>query len=303
MKHAKIAIIGGAGNVGSAVAYALMLRNLVAEIMLVDVDEQRVIGQVNDLSDALTFSRTSKIFCSGFDQAGKADIIIIAAGKAQKPEQKRSDLVRDNHSIITSIIQRMKPINEKAIIIVVTNPVDVMTMMVQDMAGIARNQIFGSGTFLDTQRLRSCIGLALGIGAQSVHAYVLGEHGDSQFVAWSNADVGGVPLASFAQLSKKTCTDLALQTKEKVYEIIAAKGATFFGVASCVSAYCENILFDQKRVLPLSCYIEKLGVCLSMPVVLGAYGIEQILDVPLDAHEQDLLKKSAEKIRELYSLI
>lgn len=302
MRHAKVAIVGGAGNVGSSIAYALMLRNLVAEVMLVDIDQRRVIGQVNDLSDALTFSRTSKIFCGSFAEAGKADIIIISAGVAQKLGEKRSQLIRENRSIISSIIKSMKPINEKAIIIVVTNPVDAITMLVQDIAQIPRNQIFGSGTFLDTQRLRSCIGLALSIGSQSVHAYVLGEHGESQFVAWSNADIAGVPLSSFSKLSRISCEEIALQTKERVYEIIEAKGATFFGVAACVSAYCENILFDQKRVLPLSCYIEKFNVCLSMPAVLGAGGIEQILEVPLNDQEQELLKKSAQRVQETYNI-
>lgn len=302
MKNAKIAIVG-AGNVGSTAAYALMLRDLVSNIMLTDIDQQRVIGQVNDLSDALSFSRTSKIYYGGLKEAGQADIVIITAGKSQKVGQKRSELAQDNAKIVRSVINEMRPITKDTIIIVVTNPVDVMTMIAQDVAGISRNHIFGSGTFLDTQRLRSCIGSAVGVAEQSVHAYVLGEHGDSQFVAWSTADIGGVPILNFPELDKAACQVMAVEAKEKVYEIIQKKGATFFGIASCITAYCENILFDQKRVLPLSCYQENLGVSLSMPAVLGARGVEQILDVPFNEQEQKLLQDSVTKVRALYRVV
>lgn len=302
MKHAKIAIVGGAGYVGSTTAYALMMRNLVSEIMLVDIDEKKCLGQVQDLADALTFSRTSSIYCARLQDAGQADIIIIAAGIAQKPGQKRAELLKINREVIISVVQSMQPIKKSAIIIMVTNPVDVLTMVAHEYASLPRHQIFGSGTFLDTHRLRACIGGILQVGQQSVHAYVLGEHGEKQFVAWSGANVGGVPLRQFKQLSPTFCEQMAAETRDRVYKIIEAKGATFFGVAACVSAYCENILFDLKRVVPLSCYIEKLGVCLSIPAVLGAHGVENILDVPLNADEQKLLHEAAASVRRDYQM-
>lgn len=300
MKHAKISIIG-AGNVGATVAYALMMRDLVSDITIFDIDQQRLMGQVKDLTDALSFSRTSYIGSTDIAQAGQADVVIITAGKGQAPGQTRADLLKTNSAIIRDIIKKLKPFGKDTIIILVTNPVDVMTMIAQEESGLPRNRVFGSGTFLDTQRLRSCIGTKLGIAEQSVHAYVLGEHGDAQFVAWSNADIGGVPLSQFPSMDKATCQAIAQQSKEKVYEIVKAKGSTYFGVAACVSAYCENILFDQKRVLPLSCYQKDLGICLSMPAVLGAKGIEQVLSVPLDDDEQKLLAVAADKVRGLYN--
>ena len=223
----------------------------------------------------------------------------FTAGAGQKSGQRRAELVAKNREIIRSIIESMKPINRHTIIIMVTNPVDVLTTVAQEVAELPRNQVFGSGTFLDTQRLRSCLAAELNVGQQSVHAYVLGEHGDNQFVTWSNADIGGVPLSQF-NLSPSVCERMAIDTREKVYEIIEAKGSTCFGVAACISAYCENILFDQKRVLPLSCYLEKYNVCLSMPVVLGARGVEQILDVPLNATENQKLYEAVEKVCALY---
>ncbi|HJZ24497.1 MAG TPA: L-lactate dehydrogenase [Candidatus Babeliales bacterium] len=303
MKHAKVAIIGGAGNVGSTIAYALMMQNIVSEIILVDVDQERLLGQVLDLSDSLSFSRTSHIYSGSFSQAAQADIIIIAAGKGQLPGQKRSELLQENARVIKAIFKSLGPISSSSIVIMVSNPVDVMTMLAQDYAGLPRKQVFGSGTFLDTQRLRRCIGLALGVGLQSIHVYVLGEHGDDQFVFWSSATIAGISLAHFKSPTASECQVMAKQAREEVYSIIESKGATFFGVGACVSAYCENILFDQKRVLPLSCYQSEFGVCMSMPVVLGECGVEQIFEISLDDAERKACDKAVVKIRSSYELV
>ncbi len=299
MKQSKIAIIG-AGRVGSTTAYALMLRNIAAEIMLVDINKILCTGEVDDLSDALSFSSTSAVYAATPEQAAQADIIVVTAGKAQEPDQDRLELLQANAKIVSSIVQELKPINPNACIIVVTNPVDIMTRIIQESGILPKNQIFGSGTMLDTQRLRGFIAKKVNVAEQSVHVYILGEHGDSQFVAWSDADIGGVPIEKFPGLTQSELDSLARKTRDKAYEIIKCKGSTYYGVATCVSAYCENILFNQRRIMPVSCYVESLGVTLSMPCVIGQKGIEQIVDIPLNDQEQKLLNESAQKLAKIY---
>jgi L-lactate dehydrogenase len=296
MKQAKIAIIG-AGVVGSTTAYTLMLRNIAAEIILIDIQDIKCRGEVEDLSDTLSFSTTSKVSMGTLQQAGQADIVIITAGIAQKPGQSRVDLLRTNYKIVTDIIAGMKPLRSDLIIIMVSNPVDILTYGVQQIAGLPKNQIFGSGTMLDTQRLRHIIRETVNITEQSIHLYVLGEHGDSQFVAWSSATIAGKPILDFPGLTQTALDAMAEQAKHKAYDIIECKGSTAFGIASCVSAYCQNIVSDAQRVTPISCYMKDFDVCLSMPVVLGSRGVEQICMPPLNAHEQQQLRASAATIK------
>ena len=302
MKQSKIAIIG-AGRVGSTVAYALMLRNIAAEIMLVDINKILCTGEVDDLSDALSFSSTSSVYAATPEQAAQADIIVVTAGKAQEPDQDRLELLQANAKIAQSVVGSLKNINPSAVIIVVTNPVDIITRIIQESGILPKNQIFGSGTMLDTQRLRGYIAKKVNVAEQSVHVYILGEHGDSQFVAWSDADIGGMPIEKFPGLTQSELDSLARKTQQKAYEIIKCKGSTYYGVATCVTAYCENILFNQRRIMPVSCWIEKLGVCLSMPAVIGQNGIEQIVDIQLNDQEQKQLQESAQKLQQSYSEI
>lgn len=298
MKQSKIAIVG-AGVVGSTTAYTLMMRNLVSRLILVDTKETKCKGEIADLSDAITFSRTSEIMMGTLKDAGQADIIVITAGIPQKPGQLRTELLQTNYHVIKSIIEGMKPFNPEAIIIMVSNPVDVLTWVAQKYAGLPKNQIFGSGTFLDSQRLRDALSKKLSLAPQSIHLHVLGEHGDSQFVAWSEGTIAGTPLLQFAGISPEELHDLAESTKRKAYDIIACKGSTAFGIAACVSAYCENIMFDAKRVVPVSCYLQDFDVCLSMPAALGAQGIAQVLIPPLTTQETEQFKASVSAIKHL----
>ncbi len=300
MKHSKIAIIG-AGAVGTTTAYALMLKNITAELILVDIDEIRCKGEVLDLSDALSFCGASKVRSGKAHEAGQADIIIIAAGARQKPGQSRVELVKKNQQVIASIIKSIKPINPNSIVIMVTNPVDVLTYHAQKLAPLPRNQIFGSGTFLDTQRLCGILAKKSNVAEQSIDAFILGEHGDTQFPAWSSAHVGGIPLLSFEKINASDLENIATETKKRAYDIIACKGATYFGIAACVATMCEAIIFDQKLVVPLTCYIPQLDICLSMPCVLGENGIEQILPIPLNNDEQKKLELSVQQLRKFIS--
>ena len=298
MKHTKIAIIG-AGAVGTATAYALILKNSAAEILLVDVDEKRCLGEILDLSDALPFSRCSSIHKGSAREAGQADIIVIAAGIRQKQGQTRTELINANTLIVTAIIQSIKPIHTNAIIIVVTNPVDILTLYTQQHTDLPTTHIFGTGTLLDTHRLRGLIAQQLSVAEQSVCAYMLGEHGDTQFAAWSSAHVGGINLKKFPRFTQDDRDRIEEQTRNKAYEIIACKDATYFGIATCVAAMCEAIIFNQKMIMPLSCYQEELGVCLSLPAVLGERGIEKILPISLDLQEQKKLEICVQQIKSI----
>jgi len=301
MKHSTIAVIG-AGNVGSTTAYALLLSNVTGEVILVDIDEERCKGEVLDLSDALPFCEASKVRTGTTKDAAQADIIVITAGTPQVPGQARTELVEKNAQIVSTIINQMKPINPHAIMIIVSNPVDVMTLCAQKFSGLPKDQVFGSGTLLDTQRLRGSVAKLIGFAEQSIHAYIIGEHGDTQLPVWSSAYAGGMPLTRFPQLTSEKLDEIAKWTRKKAYEIIECKHATFYGIATCVAAICETIIFDQKRILPLSTYVEAYDVAFSMPVVLGEHGIEQQLSIPLSSNEKEKLEKSAEHLREIRAL-
>ncbi len=298
MKQTKISIIG-AGSVGSTIAYALLLKNISAKITLLDIDEVRCRGEILDLSDTLPFCGPSTISAGTNKDAQESDIIIIAAGQRQKPNQERIKLYESNKKVIKSIVDSLGTLRKETLIIMVTNPLDLLTLYAQQIIDLPRTQIFGTGTFLDTQRLRDILSKKLDIGSSSIHAYILGEHGDTQFAAWSCAYVAGIPLTSFKQLTQKVLDNSATEAKNRAYEIISCKGATYWGIATCVAAICRTILFDQKRVTPLSVYIEKFNVCLSMPVVLGSKGIEEILSIPLSDKEKKQLIQSAESLKKL----
>ena len=297
MKHKKIAIIG-AGAVGSTTAYALMFKNIIAEIILVDIDEKRCLGEILDLSDALSFCGTSKIRSGTAQDAAQADIIIISAGMRQRPGQTRIELTSINRSIISTVLEQIRPISLHAIIIMVTNPVDILTLDAQKFSGLPRNQVFGSGTFLDTQRLCGILAKKLNIAEQSIDAYILGEHGDTQFPAWSSAHIANIPLLSFPSVNQENLNQAAEETRKKAYEIVDCKGATHYGIAACVATMCQAIIFNQKLAMPLSCYIPSFEVCLSMPAILGENGIEQILPIPLNEKEQQQLAHSAEFLQQ-----
>lgn len=298
MNKSKIAIIG-AGNVGATTAYSLMMKNIASKIILIDINEVKCKGEVYDLCDALSFSNTSQVIAGNLKEAGQSDIAIISAGIPQKPGQSRIDLLNINIKIIKDIINGMQPLNPELIIIVVTNPVDILTFVIQQISGLPKNQVFGSGTLLDTQRLRGLISDKVKIAQQSIHVYILGEHGDSQFTAWSNATIAGRGIIDFKNLNIEKLEYMANSAKLKAYEIINCKGSTSFGISACVSAYCQNIVFDTKRITPISCYIKELDVCMSMPAVLGSKGIEQILIPSFNQQEILKLHDSANKLKKL----
>lgn len=290
-----IAIIG-TGAVGTTVAFACLMRNLCAHILLVDVDQTRCQGEAMDLADALSFSESSSVSQVTLEQAACADIIIITAGKPQKEGQARTELLDCNKAIIKSIFGRLKP-NPNAICIMVTNPVDALTDYAQTLCDLPKEQIFGSGTMLETARLRNLISQRVHIAQESIHVYIIGEHGESGFAVFSQGHIGGKPLTDFLDLQQ--LENMSEQAKHKVYEIITCKGFTNYGVAACVAATCENILFDQNRIAPISCYIPEYDLCMSVPAAVGARGISGILMPKLNDEEIQKMAISVEKLRQM----
>lgn len=298
MRHAKIAIIG-AGAVGAATAYAIMWKSIAAEIMLVDINEKRCRGEILDLSDAISFSCTSCLRQGTLAEAGQADIIILSAGARQKPGQPREELLKANWSVIESIITSMKPINKHALLIVVTNPVDSMTYCAQQISELPKEHVFGTGTLLDTQRLKGLIAKYVSVAEQSIDTYMLGAHGAVQFAAWSCASIAGIPATQYPGMSNDILDKMVQETTKRVYEIIECKDATYYGIAACVADICECIIFNQRRALPLSSYIPEFGISLSLPVILSEHGIEKLVPIPLNQIERQELEKSAKHLLDL----
>lgn len=296
MNQIKIAIVG-AGAVGTTAAYALMLTNTPADILLVDVDETRCTGEIMDLQDAAPLCHTRNIISTTLNALQKADIIIIAAGKRQEPGQSRTQLVDTNKAVINSIFERAGNLKPSALIIMVSNPLDILTNHAQKLSGLPHNQVFGTGTFLDSLRMRQLVAQEVGVDTASINAYILGEHGDCQFPAWSCAEIGGKPITAFDQLSAKKLSSITQKTRDKAYEIIACKGSTFYGIATCIARICQAILSDEHLVIPLSCYQEEFGIYLSMPAVLAKQGILKVIDIPLDEHETTQLHQCAKELK------
>ena len=295
----KVAIIG-AGNVGSTIAYTLMLKNLASQIVLIDIDDRKEKGEVLDIGDGLCFVDTGCIKGGDFRDAADADLIILTAGAAQKPGETRLQLTEKNKGITKSIFKKIGKIKKTTVILVVSNPVDVITYTVQKITKLPAGQVFGSGTSLETARLRTTLARLLKINPQSIDGFCLGEHGDSGFVAWSTLSIGGAPISKFIK-SEKELNAIEKKVKNEVYEIIKRKGATFFGIATVVSELVEAIIFNQRRVAPVSTRVAGWngvkGLCLSVPAIIGRKGVEKIWPLNLPTEEKKKFRDSAKKIK------
>ena len=301
----KVAVIG-CGFVGSASAFALMQSGLFTEIVLIDADQNKAEGEALDISHGLPFARPMQIHAGTYDDIVDAAIIVVTAGAGQKPGETRLDLVKKNVGIFQSIIPEIAKRDCGGILLVVANPVDILTYAAAKLSGFPENRVFGSGTVLDTARLKYLLGEHLGVDSRSVHAFVIGEHGDSEMVAWSSANVSGVPLHDFCEMRghfdhEEAMEQIAANVKNSAYVIIEKKKATYYGVAMSVRRICEAIVRDEKSVLPVSSIqhgnygIE--GVSLSMPAVVGKDGVEALVPIPLSMAEQKKLKESADVLK------
>ena len=303
----KVAMIG-CGFVGSATAFALMESGLFSEMVLIDADKNRAEGEALDISHGLPFARPMKIYAGDYDDIVDAAIIIVTAGANQKPDETRLDLVQKNVGIFKSIIPEIAKRNCGGILLIVSNPVDILTYTALKLSGFPENRVLGSGTVLDTARLKYNLGEHLNVDSRSVHAFIIGEHGDSELAAWSSATVSGVPINTFCEMRGHFNHDeaterIAENVKNSAYEIIAKKKATYFGVAMAVRRICETIIRDEKSILPVSNLMHgEFGISdisLSMPAIVGAHGVENRIPITLDEEETEKLQSSAGTLKKI----
>ncbi len=301
----KVAMIG-CGFVGSASAFALMQSGFFSEMVLLDADQNKAEGEALDISHGLPFAKPMQIYAGGYDDITDAAIIIVSAGASQKPGETRLDLVKKNVGIFSTIMPEIAKREVKGILLIVANPVDILTFVAQKQSGLPESRVFGSGTVLDTARLKYLLGEHLRVDSRSVHAYIIGEHGDSEMAAWSCANVSGLPLDSFCEMRGHHNHDEAMhqiadQVKNSAYEIIEKKHATYYGIAMSVKRICEAIIRDEKSILPVSSMLHGEygieGVTLSMPAVVGKNGIEKLVPIRLSEEEQGQLKVSADTLK------
>jgi L-lactate dehydrogenase len=298
MNSHTIAVIG-AGAVGTTTAYTLLMKNIASKILLVDINEKKVDGEVLDLEDALQFSSSGSIVRGSYADARNADIIILTAGVGRKPDQSRFDLLKDNRIIIESIFKNLKKIKSSTIIIVVSNPVDVITYWAQELSGLPKNQVFGTGTGLDTARLHIEVAKKLNVHPRSIAGYVLGEHGDSGFIAWSTVHAAGLLVSK--HIDAKGRKEIEDKVRTKAFEIIHRKGATFYGIAGVAANIVEAIIHDQRRIFMVGPRVDKWngvsGVCIGVPAVIGKNGIESLCEMGLPSIEKKKFLASAATLK------
>jgi L-lactate dehydrogenase len=300
-------VIIGAGSVGAAYAFQLMNSGLVSEICIIDLDRKRAEGEVMDLSHGASFVPPVRIWAGDYRDCHGADLIVITAGARQRPGQTRLELVEANYRIFQEMIPEIVHYTTDAILLIVTNPVDVMTYLAHKISGLPHNQVLGSGTVLDTSRFRFLLSQHCKIDPRNVHAYIVGEHGDSEVAVWSLANIAGMRLAEFCPSCERHCEfhvreELLEQVRRAAYEIIERKGSTSWAVALAMQEITEAILRDQRSVLTVSCFLENYfgtsDICLSVPAVVARSGVERVFPLELSAEEKEQLLNSSEVIRQ-----
>ncbi|KKQ10384.1 MAG: L-lactate dehydrogenase [candidate division TM6 bacterium GW2011_GWF2_36_6] len=305
---AKIAIIG-AGFVGSTIAYTMMIEGVASEIALIDIDKEKAIGEAYDLRHCMQFTRSVSVEAGdSFELVKGASIVVVCAGFAQNVGEPRVSLLNENVKIFKSVIPQIVKYNQDCILLIVTNPLDVLTYVTLKLSGMPACRVFGTGTVLDTSRLRYLIGQYLKISPKDITAYVLGEHGDSEFVWWSKANIAGIPLNEFSNFTTEIRDKIYTRTRDSVYEVIKRKGATYYAVSAAVSKLARAIIQGQSRIFTLSTLIEEevygiKDICISMPTIIGANGVCQKLCMELDGKEKSHFIYSANKIKESIKLI
>ena len=303
----KAAVIG-CGFVGSSTAFALMQSGLFSELILIDADADRAEGEALDISHGTPFARPMKIYAGTYKDISDAAIVIITAGANQKPDETRLDLVNKNTKIMRSIVQEIMKYGCEGILLIVSNPVDILTYEALKISGLPKNRVIGSGTVLDTGRLKSELAEHLGVDSRSIHAFIIGEHGDSEIAAFSSANVSGVPLNDVCEMRgyfhhEAAMREIAQTVKNSAYEIIEKKKATYYGISMAVRRICEAIVRDEKSILSVSVMLDGIyclkDIVLSMPTIIGAGGAEGQMPITLNQAEQDQLKQSADVLRDV----
>ena len=305
----KVVMIG-CGFVGAACSFAIMQSGLFSEMVLIDADKSKAEGEALDISHGVPFAKPIKIYAGDYDDIKDASLVIITAGANQKPGETRLDLVKKNISIFKSIIPEIKKREFNGVLLIVANPVDILTTVALKHSGLPENKVIGSGTVLDTARLKYELGNHLNVDSRSVHAFIIGEHGDSEIAAWSSANVSGIPLHKFCEMRgycdhEGKMKRIAENVKNSAYEIIKKKKATYFGVAMAVKRICETIVRDEKSILPISSMMKGdfgiNGISLSMPAIVGKDGVECLVPIQLNEEEISKLQQSAQTLKNTLS--
>lgn len=296
LRSSRVVIIG-TGAVGSTTAYTLMLRERVSELVLIDANKEKALGEALDMNHGLPFTGGVKIWAGDYSDCADADVVVIAAGASQKPGETRIDLLKRNAVIFDSIIQNIVKYNDHAIILVATNPVDILSYVSFKKSGFPSNRVIGSGTLLDSARFRYLIGQNKKINPRSIHAHIIGEHGDSELPLWSLANVAGIGL----EFSDEDREEIYNSTKNAAYEIINAKGATSYAIALALDRIIVSILQNEASVLNVSTLLNNFNgvsdVYLGVPCVVDRTGVREILDLQLDDEELKKFHESANKLK------
>ena len=302
----KVAIIG-CGFVGSSIAFSLMQKQLFSEMVLIDANTKKAEGEAMDLGHGLPYTSPMNIYAGTYDDIVDCAMIIITAGANQKPDETRLDLIDKNVRIFKSIIPEISKKNCEGILLIVSNPVVVLTYVAYKLSGFPANRVIGSGTVLDTARLKYLLGRHLSVDSRSVHAVIIGEHGDSELAVWSGANISGVPLNDFCELRghyqhEESMKRIYEDVRDSAYEIIEKKGATYYGIAMAVSRIASSIIRNEHSIMPVSALLEGQydgleGLCLSVPSIVGKNGLEKVLDIQLNANEHQALHDSAAQLK------
>ncbi len=302
----KIGVVG-CGFVGSTIAYTIMESEMFNEMVLIDVNDAKARGEAMDLAHCLPFLSPMQIYNGTYSALEGAAIVVIAAGVNQKEGETRLDLLHKNVGIFREIVARITEVNRECIILVVTNPVDILTYVTLKLSGFDPSRVIGSGTVLDTARLKYLVGQRLKVDFRNVHSFIIGEHGDSELAVWSSANVSGIDLREYCDISAECGSISELYgmfdyVKNSAYDIIRDKGATYYAIAQSTKKIIKSIVSDEDSILPVSTLVNGHygldDICLSVPAVIGREGVKQVLDIPLNSDEARRLKLSAETISE-----
>jgi L-lactate dehydrogenase len=301
----RVAVIG-VGNVGATFAYALLLSGLASEIVLIDKNHAKAVGEAMDLNHAVPFAHPTHIWAGDFSDCVGASVIVLAAGAVQAPGENRLALTERNVAIWREIVPKVVQHNPNAILLIATNPVDVLTYVTLKLSGLPSQRVIGSGTILDTSRFRYLLSEYFRVDARSMHAFIVGEHGDSEVPIWSLANVAGMKLRDLCatrgvEYDSRAMEEIFRHTRDAAYEIIQRKGATYYAVAAGIMRLTGAILRNQNTVLCVSSLVQDFygisDVCLSLPTIVNCTGVAEVLHIQMDASEIDDLRRSAEVLK------
>lgn len=310
MNIQKCAIIG-AGGVGATTAFTLVQSGLFNEIVIIDVNKNKAEGEALDIAHGIQFTNPVNIYSGDYKDLHDAYLVIVTAGANQMPGETRIDLINKNASIFKKIIPSITEYNKDCILLIVSNPVDILTMLALELSGFPKERVLGSGTVLDTSRLRYLLSKKLEVDSKNIHAFIIGEHGDSELAVWSNADIAGIHIEDYCKNIFDSCDidleEILDEVRNSAYHIIEKKGATFYGVAMAVKRIAQAIIRDEYSILPVSHFLNgEYGikdVCLGIPSLICREGVKKIIPITLNEREKTYLNESANKLKSAYASI